>query len=201
MEDAPRGPLAVCTGGSACRIGASLIQARTEVLLLDTDSRSIDDADQDRVMLVGQKMVNGEGSGGNLNLARTCFRMDLEQIAVRILGRPLVMFLADMGGATSIAGTVEMNSLLTKVGSPSVVILFHDQGAASLSNRSQEMMMALLSGPLRPGIMLNLDHGGSTNGPEEGKMSKQDLLESMSCLLYTSPSPRDRTRYSMPSSA
>ena len=42
--------------------------------------------------------------------------------------------------------------------------------------------------------------------PREGSLieaSKKasDLLKSKSCLLYTSPSPRDRTRYRMPSSA
>ena len=31
--------------------------------------------------------------------------------------------------------------------------------------------------------------------------SKTQLQESISCLLYTSPSPRDRTRSRMPSSA
>ena len=30
---------------------------------------------------------------------------------------------------------------------------------------------------------------------------KNYLLQILSCLLYTSPSPRDRTRYRMPSSA
>ena len=30
---------------------------------------------------------------------------------------------------------------------------------------------------------------------------KPDLVLTFSCLLYTSPSPRDRTRYRMPSSA
>ena len=29
----------------------------------------------------------------------------------------------------------------------------------------------------------------------------RDAPQALSCLLYTSPSPRDRTRYSMPSSA
>ena len=31
--------------------------------------------------------------------------------------------------------------------------------------------------------------------------SKQELMKTLFCLLYTSPSPRDRTRARMPSSA
>ena len=34
-----------------------------------------------------------------------------------------------------------------------------------------------------------------------GKQSKEEIYLSWSCLLYTSPSPRDRTRSRMPSSA
>ena len=35
----------------------------------------------------------------------------------------------------------------------------------------------------------------------EGKVTREVLEEVMDCLLYTSPSPRDRTRSRMPSSA
>jgi len=35
----------------------------------------------------------------------------------------------------------------------------------------------------------------------EGAQIEQDIIESGACLLYTSPSPRDRTRSRMPSSA
>ena len=34
-----------------------------------------------------------------------------------------------------------------------------------------------------------------------GKLPNQDEYDSYTCLLYTSPSPRDRTRSRMPSSA
>ena len=36
--------------------------------------------------------------------------------------------------------------------------------------------------------------------PEKSFLSKEDVTEEY-CLLYTSPSPRDRTRSRMPSSA
>ena len=36
---------------------------------------------------------------------------------------------------------------------------------------------------------------------DRGINSGDELLATLTCLLYTSPSPRDRTRYRMPSSA
>ena len=45
-------------------------------------------------------------------------------------------------------------------------------------------------------VVRKADH---LEGHSEGR--KADYLEGQSCLLYTSPSPRDRTRSRMPSSA
>ena len=55
------------------------------------------------------------------------------------------------------------------------------------------------------------DYGGRTDrsgglesptyAPANGWGQAQNLLQASSCLLYTSPSPRDRTRSRMPSSA
>ena len=45
-------------------------------------------------------------------------------------------------------------------------------------------------------------HEAATGGPLRGDLRhKAHLLFSWLCLLYTSPSPRDRTRSRMPSSA
>ena len=42
---------------------------------------------------------------------------------------------------------------------------------------------------------------GSGTRDEQGKVTPLDVKEGDICLLYTSPSPRDRTRSRMPSSA
>ena len=47
------------------------------------------------------------------------------------------------------------------------------------------------------GTMGHIDHGKTTLTAAITKV----LAESSGCLLYTSPSPRDRTRSRMPSSA
>ena len=45
--------------------------------------------------------------------------------------------------------------------------------------------------------------GGATGmvGDPSGRSDERNLLDDATCLLYTSPSPRDRTRSRMPSSA
>ena len=45
------------------------------------------------------------------------------------------------------------------------------------------------------------DAAKEEQGLFELKISKMEDVLSRACLLYTSPSPRDRTRYRMPSSA
>ena len=47
-------------------------------------------------------------------------------------------------------------------------------------------------------VKVNFGHGGSS---AKGKTMKIKKSDPQSCLLYTSPSPRDRTRSRMPSSA
>ena len=43
--------------------------------------------------------------------------------------------------------------------------------------------------------------GGTTVLKDNLKLDKGDVVDATNCLLYTSPSPRDRTRSRMPSSA
>ena len=43
-------------------------------------------------------------------------------------------------------------------------------------------------------------HGGSAE-LRQAELQTASYTETETCLLYTSPSPRDRTRYRMPSSA
>lgn len=140
-----------------------------DVLLVDTDIRALEE-DPEISMLIGEGIVNGEGTGGNLNLARACFRKDMEELGKRILGRPLVLMVADCQGATSIAGCVEMNSLLTKVGLPSLVIMIASDGSRKPSLKTRHMMDLLIDGPLRPGIkvQLNDDENPHLSLTEEG---------------------------------
>ena len=51
-------------------------------------------------------------------------------------------------------------------------------------------------------IMILVSVAGCAGGQDEASLNEQiDDLEGEFCLLYTSPSPRDRTRSRMPSSA
>ena len=46
-----------------------------------------------------------------------------------------------------------------------------------------------------------LSTGGPTECAIKGRNKLETIIKAMTCLLYTSPSPRDRTRTRMPSSA
>jgi hypothetical protein len=123
--------------------------------MIDTDSRTLKDH-LDHSLLVGYDIVNGEGTGGNLNLARACYRKDMELVGQNVLGRPLVIIVADCEGSTSVAGAVEVNSLLVKVGLPSLTLLIVADGVRKTSPKTRNMAQILLEGPLRPGIDLDI---------------------------------------------
>jgi len=144
-------------------VHGSDIAKGSDILVLDTDSRTERSFSDLNVVTVGSRLVKGEGSGGNMNLARACFRIDMERIAPMVLGRPLVMVIAATDGATGIAGAVELSSLLLKVGLPSFTFLLHEEGPQGSGVDPLRVASILLDGPLRPGcILLSGSVPGST---------------------------------------
>ena len=166
MTEPMKGPLMVCIGGNSCRIGSSFGPRGSNILFLDTDRRSLSD-EMDLSLLVGEDVVEGEGSGGNLNLARACFKMDMEKIAPKILGRPLVMIISSTEGSTGIAGSVEISSLLVKLGMPTFSFLLHDSSQQRGGMDPLHVASMLLDGPLRPGCILikGSDEGSPIQDP------------------------------------
>jgi hypothetical protein len=102
----------------------------------------------------------------------------MEEIATKVLGRPLVIILSDIEGATSVAGAVEINSLLVRVGLPSMVLLMVSYGQRKPSERLSSMANVLLDGPLRPGAMVELKEDST----EETGMTVTDILEGIRIL-------------------
>jgi hypothetical protein len=159
-ENENRKPLLIAIGGEAADVVSSIdIGTGNEMLVIDTDSRTAKRHPQLSTMIVGFKMVKGEGAGGNMNLARACFKMDMKDIAPRILGRPLVMIISSTEGSTGIAGAVEISSLLIKLGMPAFSFLLHDRSKKSSGVDSLHIASMLLDGPLRPGCILIKDSG------------------------------------------
>lgn len=172
MESTTKGPLLICLGGNTIRKCSPLAEKDIDILMVDTDSRALKDH-LDHSLLVGYDIVNGEGTGGNLNLARACYRKDMELIGQNVLGRPLVIIVADCEGSTSVAGAVEINSLLVKVGLPSLSLLLVSDGVRKTSSKTRNMAQILLEGPLRPGI--NLDISEETID-DEGLLRSLELI-------------------------
>jgi hypothetical protein len=153
--ESSRKPILVAIGGEAADIISGLdLGPDTERLVIDTDHRTATRYSDLSPLIIGKRVVNGEGSGGNMNLARACFKMDMEEIAPIVLGRPLVMMLSSTEGATGIAGAVEISSLLVKVGMPAFSFLLHDPGPKRGGMDPLHIASMLLDGPLRPGCIL-----------------------------------------------
>ncbi len=178
-----RGPLVVFIGGDSCILGASMDMGRYTVLFLDTDIRTSDRVPECSFELVAEDVVKGEGAGGNLNLARVCFKKEMERIAPHILGRSLVVLVSTMEGATSVAGAVEINTLLMRVGLPSLVVLIGKNGPRDPSERALNLSGLLLKGPLRPGITVNLDTGDQIEGHNGKYMTVKGLEDSLKNLF------------------
>ena len=150
-----RSPLLVVIGGRCAKIVNDMdLPEYIDVLVLDTDSRTERSFPGLNVVTVGSRVVKGEGSGGNMNLARVCFRIDMNRIAPMVLGRNLVLILTTTDGATGIAGAVELSSLLVKVGMASFTFLLHQEIVQSGGMDPLKIASILLDGPLRPGCII-----------------------------------------------
>jgi len=183
MEHSNRRPLLVLIGGAASKLGSGLQWEGIDILFMDTDSRTSSVRGTGEFVLVGEHLVGGEGAGGNLNLARACFKQEMERLAPMILGRPMVIIGAHVGGSTSLAGAVEFNSLLSRVGHPSLTILFRDLPGSSPSPRAAALAELLLKGPLKPGAVMDVDGDVPENGPIFGK---DRLFHALRSLLMSS---------------
>ncbi len=160
MEPVGRRPLIIGLGGKGAQLASEMENfPEIDTLILDTDSRTEKRFPHSHVFTVGNRLVNGEGTGGNMNLARACYKMDMESIAPLVLGRPVVFLISSMDGSTGLAGSVEIGMLLIKVGMPAFTILLHEQGTTRGGFDPMHMASVLLDGPLRPGCIVKVGSG------------------------------------------
>ena len=71
----------------------------------------------------------------------------------------------------------------------------------TITQLTAEECYAALRNVIDPEIYQNIVDLGLVYGVEVGPENTVDVIMTLTCLLYTSPSPRDRTRSRMPSSA
>lgn len=145
-----RPPLMIGIGGFGIEMVSRIEPADVDILLLDTDIRTLRDKQSAKAILVGKNVVNGEGTGDNLNTAKACFKVSMEEIAQYILSRPLVMTIASANGSTGVAGSVEIVQFLSRIGLSTFSFLIFDPGVPGNTSGKQHMMKMLVTGPLRP---------------------------------------------------
>ncbi len=147
-------------GGQGAEVASRLLsEMDMDVLVLDTDRRALEDIPEENSLLVGEQVVKGEGTGGNLNTAKACFKLSMEGIAPKVLGRPLVVTVASASGSTGAAGSVEVVQFLSKVGLPTFSVLVHG-GQLPNDKGPDHMTEVLLDGPLRPGSLVSINDMG-----------------------------------------
>jgi hypothetical protein len=86
------------------------------------------------------------------------FRSGMERIAQEVSGRSPVLIIAGSEGGTGLAGAVELNAFLNRSGIPRFTFLISEEGHEVDPSR-EAMAIALLSGPLRPGLLVPRDRG------------------------------------------
>ena len=83
--------------------------------------------------------------------------------------------------------------ILRQISSPIAISEIVDADIQALIDHMQSILNGIKS--------ISEENGNALSAPQVGRPIRLILLRINGCLLYTSPSPRDRTRSRMPSSA
>ncbi|MCU0798543.1 MAG: hypothetical protein MUC62_02580 [Candidatus Thermoplasmatota archaeon] len=177
------GPILICIGGLGVEIASRLVGVpSSDLLILDTDRRSKERIETDNVRIVGGDLVGGEGCGGNLNMARACFRKEMEDIATVFLSRSPVILLSSSGGATGLAGSAEIGGLLIRTDRPSFSVLMRGSMEQSITDTTH-ITKVMLDGPLRPGCLVSLGSGDEGHDTSEVVWTEDKLISFLGALL------------------
>ncbi len=177
------GPILIGIGGLGVDLSSRLEGIpSSQVMMVDTDRRSKDKAGRYDLRIVGTDIVGGEGSGGNLNLARACFRKDMEDLATTFLPRSPVIILSSSGGATGLAGSAEIGGMLVRTDRPSFSVLVRGRMEQSITDTNQ-IATVMLDGPLRPGCLVSLGACDERHDTFEEVRSEEVLISFLGALL------------------
>ncbi len=190
------GPVLIGIGGLGVEIASRLRGVpQSCVMMIDTDRRSQDKIGISNVRIVGRNILGGEGCGGNLNMARACFRKEMEDLATAFLPRSPVILLSSSGGATGLAGSAEIGGMLVRTDRPSFSVLVKGSIEQSISDTTH-IATVMLDGPLRPGCLLSLQGVQEGGGDTFREVStEEDLVAFLEAMLVVfskdAPLPMD----------
>ena len=115
-----------------------------------------------------------------------CFQRDFSAVLTRLLLRPL-QFLQDHPIAIPVHPPAAQIAIAIQVGLTAAVLWVSSHPANSIREER--------------GSLTSPSRSYSMNGVPGRSPGTRSMVQHSTCLLYTSPSPRDRTRSRMPSSA
>ena len=113
--------------------------------------------------------------------------MELVRLAKESRKNPV----AEVGLSIASTSTHEQDPDMTVLGLPNLNVTEDEEMPSEIERESSSLMLA------------QTQSGGSSpeDSYNEYEFSSDDAIKYTSCLLYTSPSPRDRQKSRMPSSA
>ena len=110
--------------------------------------------------------------------------------AVLAVARPLPPAALPLGAAVGLVAAADVACLVDLPG-------FDNSAMDGYAVRAADLLGATPDAPVRLPVVADLAAGDAPDRP----VGPGEAARIMTCLLYTSPSPRDRTRSRMPSSA
>ena len=179
-------------GGAGCNAVNNMIDANLEgvdFLVANTDGQSLAHSMAPRKIQLGTSLTGGLGAGSKPEMGRKAAEESLDEVLAELADSHMVFITAGMGGGTGtgaapvIARAAKERGILT-VGVITKPFDFEGKRRMEQADAGVEALQAYVD------TLIVI--------PNQNLFR---LANERTCLLYTSPSPRDRTRSRMPSSA
>jgi len=172
--------MAVGIGGAGCNIISWVKEEGVtggRLISVNTDATHLSISEADRRILIGEKTCKGLGCGGYPKIGEQAMHESMQEVFSEVEKSNILFLIAGLGGGTGTGGIVQLAKELQK-------------------KFENDQVQRLVIGVATLPFQIETARMGAA------KAAIQQLKEYCdTCLLYTSPSPRDGLLSRMPSSA
>ena len=198
----------VGVGGGGCNAVNRMIEAGlkgVEFLAVNTDAQALLTSDADVKLDIGRDLTRGLGAGADPDKGRQAAEDHADEIEESLKGADMVFVTAGEGGGTGTGAAPVVAKIARSLGALTIGVVTRPFSFEGHRRSSQaEQGIDNLRDEVDTLIVIPNDKLLDMTDQQIAildafKQADQVLMQG--CLLYTSPSPRDRTRSRMPSSA
>lgn len=113
--------IAFAVGSGACMMGANLIEnvpleLQNSIYAIDADEKVLSQFPTPQKFLIGRKVFNGEGTGGDAQLASICFEEDIPEIKELLAERRCAIIMSLLGGGCGSGISYRLGKLTRDLG-------------------------------------------------------------------------------------